>query len=103
MYPSALLTLQWGRNLFVAESVRRQLPPADGPRRFNGAATCSLRKVAVRGRVGVLHRLASMGPQLVRCGKIEATGDSLQNIWLQWGRNLFVAERLPEFSRCCDK
>ena len=83
--------LQWGRNLFVAECGqhydRRLL--ASG---FNGAATCSLRNVekATVGvekatllqwgrnlfvaeclapqRNGKVVAVASMGPQLVRCG-----------------------------------
>ena len=62
-------TLQWGRNLFVAESAGRQVN-RQGHDTFNGAATCSLRKVA--------------------CVILS----NLQSLYLQWGRNLFVAESL---------
>ena len=93
--PIAAWTLQWGRNLFVAE--------------------CGPGPPAARDT-----RLASMGPQLVRCGmhtRTCRTRDccrcfngaatcSLRNdnrkqkvLWgsykLQWGRNLFVAEWSP--------
>ena len=63
------LQLQWGRNMFVAE--RWPLPPQPSPRTccFNGAATCSLRKAILRCEF-VTVRSASMGPQHVRCGKL---------------------------------
>ena len=36
-----------------------------------------------------------MGPQLVRCGKAARNADNIyQDVMLQWGRNLFVAERM---------
>ena len=35
---------------------------------------------------------ASMGPQLVRCGMTHIAKGSGTEAWLQWGRNLFVAE-----------
>ena len=42
---------------------------------------------------GALHDLASMGPQLYRCGNVPA-GDTYYCQWreLQWGRNFIVAE-----------
>ena len=60
---------------------------------FNGAATLSLRKqrqcVKVRAKVNV----ASMGPQLYRCGNARSSGSlSTGMSWLQWGRNFIVAE-----------
>ena len=35
----------------------------------------------------------SMGPQLVRCGKPVRVSSLFASPFLQWGRNLFVAER----------
>ena len=120
--------LQWGRNLFVAE-----WPPAGSPtapqRRFNGAATCSLRNVDAQGNhlipesllqwgrnlfvaecvqeavCRVRDVLASMGPQLVRCGMTGLVPKVEIDVTpLQWGRNLFVAEcartvKQPEHNR----
>ena len=65
---TALGYLQWGRNLFVAEShyYRRIRPNLSS---FNGAATCSLRKGAIYVQVPEENIQPSMGPQLVRCGK----------------------------------
>ena len=108
--------LQWGRNLFVAESWRIWTAgdPAGGT--FNGAATCSLRKVSLNALLPADYRLPSMGPQLVRCGKaavmafyrlggapsmgpqlvrcgkMEGMSPEYIALALQWGRNLFVAE-----------
>ena len=60
-------SLQWGRNLFVAEC-------GDGrPEADHGVA-------------------ASMGPQLVRCGMQIGVLHVAAESALQWGRNLFVAE-----------
>ena len=86
--------LQWGRNLFVAESclaLSNQLARLEC---FNGAATCSLRKEWADRYESDRQSHASMGPQLVRCGKLRAwhlRRDTRAT--LQWGRNLFVAER----------
>ena len=45
-------------------------------------------------------RQASMGPQLVRCGKLVDACKALEEACLlQWGRNLFVAERRGSPSR----
>ena len=64
--PGVNLLLQWGRNLSVAEGLRRR-------RGFDGNA-------------------ASMGPQPFGCGR--SSGGSTASPWmgLQWGRNLSVAE-----------
>ena len=65
--------LQWGRNLFVAESVQWK----------------SIQSDLVK---------PSMGPQLVRCGKcLNPHVFHDPEFFLQWGRNLFVAE-----SRSCN-
>ena len=141
MTTRALSMLQWGRNFIVAEmpasvmevyqcgsaSMGPQLyrcgnsslaePPAATTRRFNGAATLSLRKCASCSLYGIRHlSIASMGPQLYRCGnedgrakKINAAsmGPQLYRcgnvllahcmvygtlVLLQWGRNFIVAE-----------
>ena len=42
--PTSISLLQWGRNFIVAEIGRGRLRRARGRRRFNGAATLSLRK-----------------------------------------------------------
>ena len=62
-------SLQWGRNILVAER-----PP--DPR-------CRRR-----------HLMASMGPQHTRCGKAEKPKTEEPAAELQWGRNILVAERL---------
>ena len=64
----AEMGLQWGRSFIVAE-----IPsfPAWSPGwspRFNGAATLSLRKLPDHRYAVHLVPLASMGPQLYRCG-----------------------------------
>ena len=85
--------LQWGRNFIVAETRHRSLDALRGDPRFNGAATLSLRK-HVLGAGGVEQGiLASMGPQLYRCGNIVTwlTSSSMGTV-LQWGRNFIVAE-----------
>ena len=84
--------LQWGRNMFVAECLRRRRRLQGLARPFNGAATCSLRNEhhALRGRGHIWSfngaatcslrnaeqtdaemvnvYFPSMGPQHVRCG-----------------------------------
>ena len=133
--------LQWGRNFIVAETSGEHLrsnhphPASMGPqlyrcgngwgstrfqrqcKRFNGAATLSLRKHSLQasgaiwagapqwGRnfivaetpLRILHDVrydhASMGPQLYRCGNLKKRGiNSYMSNLLQWGRNFIVAE-----------
>ena len=62
-------------------------------RAFNGAATCSLRNAVRRYDLRRLRADPSMGPQHVRCG-MRRLFDGVQNAtwFLQWGRNMFVAE-----------
>ena len=84
---------------------------------FNGAATLSLRKHTVRSISSVSRIIASMGPQLYRCGNVDMIGIFFQHQpcfngaatlslrkhvhvgkhphfrrGLQWGRNFIVAE-----------
>ena len=90
--------LQWGRNLFVAECPSLLRSPGTFSRTFNGAATCSLRNVHIQSNsISQLYILQwgrnlfvaecgrrvalqghqgepSMGPQLVRCGMLQARG-----------------------------
>ena len=65
-------TLQWGRNLIVAEG------------RHHGAGNDA--------------RAASMGPQLDSCGREEAAEIGRYLVELQWGRNLIVAEGMSHDS-----
>ena len=59
--------LQWGRNLFVAECLHNVVGVFSPDEASMGAATCSLRN-GLFTAVCIACRLASMGPQLVRCG-----------------------------------
>ena len=68
---TSFYTLQWGRNFIVAE-------------------------MNLSYQLGYLGQIASMGPQLYRCGNVEVyetTGDL--SALLQWGRNFIVAEIDP--------
>ena len=61
--------LQWGRNFIVAETTSRRPEAPTG------------------------HKLASMGPQLYRCGNWDKSGEGYCYMCLlQWGRNFIVAE-----------
>ena len=62
-----LARLQWGRNLTVAERPC-SIGYAKSSRCFNGAATGQLRKESDLGGTSA-HQRASMGPQLDSCGK----------------------------------
>ena len=78
-------------------SLRKCLQPQD-PRQqspcFNGAATLSLRKsIVIMLAIGT-QVLASMGPQLYRCGNENLDGILTVFRMLQWGRNFIVAEIL---------
>ena len=134
-------SLQWGRNLFVAERPPRHgrglpVPAASmGPQLVRCGKQGDIRDLVLGffasmgpqlvrcGKPVALFSIttsacASMGPQLVRCGKCGRTSSSIPCLWasmgpqlvrcgkfsaswenrwsksrLQWGRNLFVAER----------
>ena len=84
-------TLQWGRNLIVAEG---PLPDrALGLLSFTSMGpqldSCGRGRVA-RGFFAVVG--TSMGPQLDSCGRTLAYVVTLELATLQWGRNLIVAE-----------
>ena len=67
------VSLQWGRNFAVAETVYRIDYTGEAPPRFNGAATLQLRKLL----------------------EVHSTRSHMAS--LQWGRNFAVAEtRIPE-------
>ena len=108
--------LQWGRNLFVAERIRRSCLPHSQGGRFNGAATCSLRKgqdeqggspqgVRFNGAATCSLRKASASMPVTgrqfsfngaaTCSLRKANAAAAREAaleQLQWGRNLFVAE-----------
>ncbi len=121
---ATVLQLQWGRSFYAAEIWIRDLLHAAACCCFNGAAAFTLRKydltdeqrlnlaVASMGpqllRCGnsvAFHsttpkKLASMGPQLLRCGNLNGHVDQIVKNTLQWGRSFYAAEiwkdcRLP--------
>ena len=56
-----MAVLQWGRNLFVAErGASDELPSAIYPT-FNGAATCSLRKVCIKIHTSIIVAMTFNG------------------------------------------
>ena len=65
--------LQWGRNFIVAETAPGRRRASRRPAGFNGAATLSLRKLLPGVGVHRVVLLASMGPQLYRCGNLHRT------------------------------
>ena len=109
--------LQWGRNFIVAETDQCVCRTSLRLECFNGAATLSLRK-PLKDAWRRLLQLASMGPQLYRCGNFSSSqlaiaclrgasmgpqlyrcgnkggGEAifLNTFSLQWGRNFIVAE-----------
>ncbi len=83
--------LQWGRNILVAESCARR-PPCPCIRRFNGAATYSLRKDEIL-------EIDTFGQFALQWGRNILVAESGQHalvaqyaVELQWGRNILVAE-----------
>ena len=88
--------LQWGRNFIVAETSNRlvctvgRLSLLQWGRNFIVAETLSWCGVAPPG----VPVLASMGPQLYRCGDARAyvIKEAKSGYSLQWGRNFIVAE-----------
>ena len=90
------LFLQWGRNLFVAESATGHavLPEVFVPSMGPQLVRCG-KHPSIGSSEG--SHSPSMGPQLVRCGKYASQLKWAPIFVLQWGRNLFVAEsRIPE-------
>ena len=86
-----LIMLQWGRNFIVAETPANPLSDALHPmlqwgRNFIVAETEHVRRRPHR------HAVASMGPQLYRCGNSESWLMLSLLKSLQWGRNFIVAE-----------
>ena len=65
--PITLPVLQWGRNFIVAE-ISAYWVSTEAASSFNGAATLSLRKSGCPDMVYPGLKVASMGPQLYRCG-----------------------------------
>ena len=85
--------LQWGRNFIVAETRVFSRSRWSWTGGFNGAATLSLRKPASSAAAAGHGQVASMGPQLYRCGNSILCRDCAAPFRpLQWGRNFIVAE-----------
>ena len=88
--PRSRKWLQWGRNLIVAEGMTAPLPwPAALASMGPQLDSCG-RVNAVRWS-GKSSR-ASMGPQLDSCGRLVRKVSVPARVLLQWGRNLIVAE-----------
>ena len=88
--------LQWGRNFIVAER------HVHDPRYGRDPMLQWGRNFIVAESPHVVHvagvaAVASMGPQLHRCGKSETPIISTGSLLLQWGRIFIVAEsRAPD-------
>ena len=85
-------TLQWGRNFIVAEIYQWLSTYRWQWHSFNGAATLSLRKLHFLFINKINHLIASMGPQLYRCGNLSAGAVLLYSL----GR----ASMGPQLYRC---
>ena len=85
--------LQWGRNFIVAEMVS-SLAMATGVRKLQWGRNfivAEITRISWQGGMGT--PLASMGPQLYRCGnKSPGYVMNPDDDKLQWGRNFIVAE-----------
>ena len=88
---SLFLFLQWGRNLFVAES-KTSSGTATTVDVLQWGRNLFVAERAMRSFDAELVLIPSMGPQLVRCGKYLKDVQNVPVAVLQWGRNLFVAE-----------
>ena len=90
--PSMYFTLQCGRNFCVAEICLASLICMSILRRFNVAATFALRKSEMVRHWSVTLTVASMWPQLLRCGNPYPLFFYRNKTRLQCGRNFCVAE-----------
>ena len=85
------LTLQWGRNMIVAEGcndVRNQLTAVASM----GPQHDSCGRLLLAEAMKVMDT-ASMGPQHDSCGRVAMSRRrSFTRLTLQWGRNMIVAE-----------
>ena len=89
---SERVSLQWGRNFAVAETILFGAASVPVPAASMGPQLCSCGNCTNCHKSKTYHP-ASMGPQLCSCGnaaasRIRMTGSRL----LQWGRNFAVAE-----------
>ena len=87
--------LQWGRDLSVAEGPQSRQPISIASASFNGAATFRSRKVGQFRHAPHDYGPASMGPRPFGRGRRGAWRAATPPIWLQWGRDLSVAEGRP--------
>ena len=92
-YPFSVL--QWGRNFIVAEIGQSVRPITCRESCFNGAATLSLRKYADVLDGLRLHLIASMGPQLYRCGNGGRRPHPLRRHLASMGPQLYRCGNLP--------
>ncbi len=83
--------LQWGRDVIVADGLRRvrvlrrQRHASMGPRRY--------RRGWFKSHIGrELRRSASMGPRRYRRGWTITVDGTWEREWLQWGRDVIVAD-----------
>ena len=112
----AVAELQWGRNFIVAETTRNSamavagVVASMGPqlyrcgnvipmteyydrnKRFNGAATLSLRKHAEGVLLGKRYDELQWGRNFIVAETSLRCSDQLPSLSLQWGRNFIVAE-----------
>ena len=88
-----LAALQWGRNFIVAETRRRSDIAGSIGLASMGPQLYRCGNMPYRDTALERGFLASMGPQLYRCGNKKKAGIALAGqIQLQWGRNFIVAE-----------
>ena len=85
------MSLQWGRNILVAES---RVPSIDTLIRFllQWGRNILVAESGLVDHLLLLRIRASMGPQHTRCGKCGLVAVVVDKYGLQWGRNILVAE-----------
>ncbi len=84
-------TLQWGRDVSVADVGEYPKPRQAEPNSFNGAATFPSRMSTVT-LPPLPSLLASMGPRRFRRGCWDAWTIDPERSTLQWGRDVSVAD-----------
>ena len=90
-------TLQWGRNLTVAEGAHSGIIVAHA-KRLQWGRNLTVAEGSESLRCITQRQAASMGPQLDSCGRAEINTVVAAITELQWGRNLTVAEGCIAFT-----